>query len=198
MASLNSQLDQGEASKCQSHIAYLAEATPLRILFGQDVNAPESKLDETLQVFTKISQLYSNLLKNQLSLYKVDEEVGKVVNNEIDFKLIQACEDFVISVAEEVNTRYSAKSEEYSRRAKDKKKKATIQPDAEQNKLAQAISHISDVILNELSSCFSIVITELQESCKKKTEDSHWEGFEEKFKAYEKVICRIYRSQSAM
>lgn len=64
-------------------------------------------------------------------MYKVDEEVDKVVNKETDFKLIQACEDFLTSIAEEINTRYSAKSEEFSRRAKDKKKKTTIQPDAE-------------------------------------------------------------------
>lgn len=99
------------------------------------------------------------------------------------------------SVAEEINTRYSAKNEEYTRRAKDKKKKIAIPPDEEQNKLAQAVSHISEVVLNELSTCFNVVITELEESCSKKslTEEAQWEGFKDKFSNYEKMICRVFR-----
>ena len=42
-----------------------------------------------------------------------------------------ACEQFLVAIAEEVSTRYSAKCEEFSRRARDKKKKLTLQPDEE-------------------------------------------------------------------
>lgn len=41
---LNSKLDQGQDAECQSHIQYLSEMPPLRILLGKDVSAPESKL----------------------------------------------------------------------------------------------------------------------------------------------------------
>lgn len=107
--------------------------------------------------------------------------------------MIQACENFILSIGEEINLRYSVKSEEFSRRVKDKKKQI-IKPDDEQNKLAHAMSVVSEVILNELSSCFNLIITELEESFKKKKEDSDWEGFEEKFKKYQKAICRVFRS----
>lgn len=111
--------------------------------------------------------------------------------------MISACEAFITSISEEINTRYSAKSEEYAKRVKDKKKKQTIEPEGEQNILAQAMSHVSEVILNELSSCYTIVNTEMEESCKKKNlkEDSDWEGYSDKFTAYQKIICRIFGSQ---
>jgi hypothetical protein len=41
------------------------------------------------------------------------------------------CALFLNAISEEILTRYSAKSEEYARRSRDKKKKATIVPDEE-------------------------------------------------------------------
>ena len=61
------------------------------------------------------------------------------------------CEKFLIAISGEINTRYAAKSEEFARRLKDKKKKADIKPDDEQIKLSKAMSDITDIILLELS-----------------------------------------------
>jgi vacuolar-type H+-ATPase subunit I/STV1 len=197
---LRENLDKGEGQKCQSHISHMAEVPQLKMLLGSDVSAPDSKLDEILEVFTKVCSLESEIVQNQLRKYKVDdskedaEKVEKMTPDEL--KLIGACEEFIINVAEELNSRYSSKSEEYSRRLKDLKKKASIlKPDAEQSKLAQSISLASEVIFKQLSAWYSIIFGQLEESFKNKTEDEHWEGVEEKFKAYQETVCGILRSQ---
>lgn len=103
----------------------------IRQLFGTDVSAKESKLEQIISVFKKISLLESQLVQKEIKLYKVDEDCAKVKNDQPQTKLIMACEQFLVAIAEEVSTRYSAKCEEFSRRARDKKKKLTLQPDEE-------------------------------------------------------------------
>lgn len=96
-----------------------------------------------MDIFIKVCKLESELVKNQLSKFKIEdskEDIENVANmTPDDYKLIGACEEFIINVSEELNLRYSTKSEEYARRIKDLKKK-TIKPDAEQTKLANSIS----------------------------------------------------------
>ena len=142
-------------------------------------------------MFKKISLLESSLIQKRIKSYKVDEDCSKVKNDNLQPKLIAACDDFLIAISEEINSRYSAKCEEFTRRAKDKKKKAALKPDEEQVMLANAMSVISEVVLKELSSCYSNVVEELEESSKKKKEDSDWDGFEENVKKYEEAICNI-------
>ena len=50
--------------------------------------------------------------------------------------------------------------------------------------LAKAMSQITEVIFSKLSACFRIIVEDLEEVSKNKKEDSDWEGFAEKFKAY--------------
>jgi len=87
------------------------------------------------------------------------------------------CEQFLIAISEEVLMRYSAKCEEFTRRTKEKKKKQTIVPDEEQNKLANALSTICEIVLKELASRLSLIVDELVNKTKDKKEDSDWEGF---------------------
>lgn len=59
------------------------------------------------------------------------------------------------------------------------------------------MSQISEVILEKLSSCYTIVVQELEDYCKDKKEDDDWDGSEDKFKAYQTSVCQVLRSQSA-
>lgn len=53
------------------------------------------------------------------------------------------------------------------------------------------MSDITEIILKEMSVNMNIPVDELVNKTKDKKEDSDWEGFEEKFKAYEETICNI-------
>lgn len=117
-------LNKGESKTSHSQIQYLSETPQIRILLGTDVAAAESKLSQIIDVFKKVSTLESELIQNQLKAYKVDEDCSKVNPPLNEVKLQRACEEFLVSYSEEILSRYSAKSEEYSRRLKDSKKKA--------------------------------------------------------------------------
>lgn len=57
---------------------------------------------------------------------------------------------------------------------------------------------MSQVAFFELSQYYAIIMDELEESCKYRTEKKHFEGYEELYKNYEKIVCSIMLSYTQL
>ena len=128
---------------------------------GEKAGADQA-VEDVLGVFSEIAKLDSEVLRGRLKRLDMDKMDEPREKDSEDPQLVSACQKFLVTVCEEIASRYCTVSELAARR----QQAPTPAPDAEDAKLEvkrleRAVCRVADVCFAELSEHFEVILKAL-------------------------------------
>jgi len=115
---LSNALKANEGKSNKIYISHLGNIDQLRSLMNSEDKARSETQIETIKtVFEGIVQLDSQIMKEQLESIKNIDKIDEAKNPKVDKVLIEACQKFLLSLSEEIATKYYSTIEKKAKRS---------------------------------------------------------------------------------